>query len=152
MKNQSKIAVKSSKSEEIKMFTALLEEADKELVTTAKTNDTSFGIVFEGPSKADLAKASREPATPCQDGAGRPRYVVTRLCWCAADVPVELDCRFHSTKEIGWELCPAKPLQYDKPGYEGKEPKKLWTVNENFGKPKDKVVAEVAEVEEAVAA
>lgn len=137
----------SEDNAEVKMFTALLEDADKELVVNAKrkSKDTSFGIVFEGPSKSEILKASREPATPLQDGAGRPRYVVTRLCWCAADAAVENDCRFHSVSEAGWSVCPAKPAYYDKKDFEGKHPKKLWTVNGDFGKPKDKTVTSTEE-------
>lgn len=136
MKNQ---AAKPTENAEIKMFTALIEASDKELVKDVKykAKDTSYGIVFEGPSKAELMKLNREPATPLQDGAGRARYIVTRLCWCATDA--ETDCRFHSVAEAGWSVCPAKPLQYEKKGYEGKEPRKLWIVNPDFGKPKDKI-------------
>ena len=86
-----------------------------------------------------------------QDGAGRQKYIVTRLCWCTSTS--ETDCRYHNQADPGWEVCPQKPLQYDRPGYEGLQPKKLWIVNPDFQKPRDSnEQAEEPEVAEAVEA
>ena len=32
------------------------------------------------------------------------RWIRTKYCWCPPEA--ETDCRFHSTKEPGWETCP----------------------------------------------
>lgn len=34
------------------------------------------------------------------------KWVRTRHCWCPRDA--HTDCRFHSMKEPGWEICPSK--------------------------------------------
>lgn len=63
---------------------------------------------------------------PPEDRYGQAKWVATRECWCSASA--ETDCRFHSVKEKGWEVCPSKPQWGDAPG------KMLYATNPLYGK------------------
>lgn len=133
----------SSASDEVKLLSALMEEMHAE-----KSKDTAFGIVFEGPTKAERMREENEVATPLQDSAGRSKYIVTRLCWCSLDA--DTDCRFHST-EPGWEVCPNRPPYHDSPNYGGTKPRQLWAINPDFGKPRERTAQPEQTTEQAPA-
>lgn len=81
-----------------------LEEMLKEL----NDNVDKDGIVFIPPK---LEKQSApEVAEPVKTG----KWNRTRYCACPPSAPT--DCRFHSIKEKGWEVCPSLPLNWEKTG------------------------------------
>lgn len=56
------------------------------------------------------------------------QWIRTRMCFC--DTNAETDCRFHSTSEKGWEVCPN--LSLAKAG--SKLGRWLWARNPNYSK------------------
>ena len=99
---------------------------------------TSFFTSQETIEEIDGTKKTIKPAifeqsesttsTPLEDKYGQDLWIRTKQCWCPDDA--ETDCRFHSEKLPGWEVCPHKPPEYSK--VKGRW---LWAHNPNYGKP-----------------
>lgn len=70
-----------------------------------------------------------EPSLPVVDRHGRPKWIISRYCWCSSTA--ETDCRFHSPSEPGWATCPSKPH----PDASLAGARSLWMVNPEFEKP-----------------
>ncbi len=70
-------------------------------------------IGLEKPGPTGKGRHSLNPAkNQDHEVVGSSKWVRTRMCFCQ---PADLtDCRFHSTKEKGWEECPrSKQAQKD---------------------------------------
>lgn len=70
----------------------------KEIMAVGSTPKTQK----EASNPFTPVKGSTVPVKPeAQPG---DRWIRTKFCWCPPDALT--DCRFHSTKEPGWETCP----------------------------------------------
>jgi hypothetical protein len=67
-------------------------------------------IISNGPTSGQ--KKTQDPFAPVKGSTVPPkpeaqpgdRWIRTKFCWCPPNA--DSDCRFHSTKEPGWETCP----------------------------------------------
>lgn len=104
------------------------EEIENVELVEIEDNDLSINnerIVF----RTKKVRPETYGQTPAEDKHGRPKTIVTRLCWCSSSAPGHESCTFHSPRESGWEVCPHRPtFDTDKT-----PPRKLWAPNPRFG-------------------
>ena len=62
-----------------------------------------------------------DAATP--DLVSKRPWIPSRSCWCADDA--KDDCRYHSSDERGWKVCPSKPAATSPI-----KPRMLWNRNQ----------------------
>lgn len=115
-----------------------------------ESNAEDDGIIVKYTKQSNVSESG---ASPLEDRFGRSLWARTRLCFCTDEALT--DCRFHSSKEKGWEQCPNLELARKNSKVKGRW---LWARNPMYGKPptedeiKDWALKDVATAEKAAQA